>query len=112
MNLTERFCLSSRVPEMNPQNRRRKPRCLLLPSLPPIKEIDLLTVYSIPGIKTVIRMTTKLLILIVLLLAPAIIARADTYSTFKTTRFYSANGRYFIEVTPNKHMTLYANDRT
>ena len=34
-------------------------------------------------------------------------ARADTYSTFKTTRYYSANRRYFVEVRPNRRAVLY-----
>ena len=57
-------------------------------------------------------MNSKVLILITLILVLASITRADTYSSFKTTRFYSANGRYFVEVTPNKHATLYANGRS
>jgi hypothetical protein len=42
----------------------------------------------------------------------AISAVADSYSTFQTKRFYSANRRYFIEVRPNKRATLYHNRRT
>ena len=37
-------------------------------------------------------------------------AHADTYSTFKTTRYYSANRRYFVEVTPNRRAVLYRVD--
>ncbi len=37
--------------------------------------------------------------------------RADTYSTFQTKRFYSANRRYFVEVTEKKRATLYRNGR-
>ncbi len=57
-------------------------------------------------------MRSKVLILITVILVLAPITRADTYSTFKTTRFYSANSRYFVEVTPNKRGTLYANGRS
>src|SRR5260370_15855034 len=57
-------------------------------------------------------MRSKVLILITVILVLAPITRADTYITFKTTRFYSANGRYFVEVTPNKRGTLYANGRS
>lgn len=57
-------------------------------------------------------MSSKVLILITLILVLAPITLADTHSTFQTTRFYSANGRYFVEVTPNKRGTLYANTRS
>jgi tetratricopeptide (TPR) repeat protein len=57
-------------------------------------------------------MHSKVLILITVILVLSPITRADTYSTFKTTRFYSADGRYFVEVTPNKRGTLYANGRS
>lgn len=33
--------------------------------------------------------------------------RADTYSTFTTRRYYSANRRYYVEVTPKRRATLY-----
>ncbi len=36
-------------------------------------------------------------------------AVADSYSTFQTTRYYSANRQYFIEVTEKKRATLYRN---
>ena len=36
---------------------------------------------------------------------------ADTYATFQTTRYYSANRRYFEEVTEKKRATLYRNGR-
>jgi hypothetical protein len=36
---------------------------------------------------------------------------ADTYSTFQTKRYYSANRRYFVEVTEKKRATLYYNSR-
>jgi tetratricopeptide (TPR) repeat protein len=39
------------------------------------------------------------------------IARADTYSDFHTRLYYSANHRYFVRITPNKHATLYRKDR-
>jgi hypothetical protein len=38
-------------------------------------------------------------------------ARADSYSTFQTTRYYSANKRFFVEVTPDKRATLYRRGR-
>ncbi|HEX9928796.1 MAG TPA: hypothetical protein VGB02_09700 [Pyrinomonadaceae bacterium] len=37
--------------------------------------------------------------------------RADTYSTFKTTRYYSANRRFFVVVNENKRAALYRNGR-
>lgn len=43
----------------------------------------------------------------VLCLAVYSIARADTYATFTTRRFYSANAHYFVEVKPDKQATLY-----
>src|SRR3989442_3043866 len=57
-------------------------------------------------------MKTKLSIAVVTLLLMTITAAADQYSSFKTTRFYSANRRYFVEVRPNKRATLYHNGRT
>jgi hypothetical protein len=33
--------------------------------------------------------------------------RADTYITFTTMRYYSANRRYYVEVTPKRRATLY-----
>jgi hypothetical protein len=36
---------------------------------------------------------------------------ADTYSSFETTRYYSANRRYFVIVTEKKRATLYRNGR-
>ena len=44
-----------------------------------------------------------------LALAPSVFA--DTYSTFQTTRYYSANRCYLVVVTQKKHATLYRNDR-
>lgn len=41
------------------------------------------------------------------LLAVVTSTRADTYSTFETTRYFSANGHYFVEVTPKQQATLY-----
>src|SRR2546422_9183334 len=38
-------------------------------------------------------------------------ALADTYSTFQTTRFYSTNRRYLVEVDAKKRATLYRNGR-
>jgi hypothetical protein len=37
--------------------------------------------------------------------------RADTYSTFQTTRYYSADRRYLVVVTEKKRATLYRNGR-
>jgi hypothetical protein len=48
------------------------------------------------------------------LIAIAIIggsAFGDSYRPFQTTRFYSANRRYFVEVRENKRATLYRNGR-
>ena len=36
---------------------------------------------------------------------------ADTYSTFQTTRYYSADRRYLVVVTEKKRATLYRNGR-
>lgn len=36
-------------------------------------------------------------------------ARADTYAAFETTKYYSANRSYFVEVTEQRHATLYRN---
>ncbi len=38
-------------------------------------------------------------------------AHADTYSTLQTKRYYSANRRYFVEVTEKKRAILYHNSR-
>lgn len=35
---------------------------------------------------------------------------ADTYIQFQTTRYYSANRRYFVEVNEKKRATLYVNE--
>jgi len=50
-------------------------------------------------------------ILLFALIVSASIARADTYSTYQTTRYYSSNHRYFVEVTEKKRATLYQNGR-
>lgn len=55
--------------------------------------------------------TLKATIIAILLLVPGTIARGDTYSTFQTTRFYSANDLYFVKVTPSKRATLYRKGR-
>jgi tetratricopeptide (TPR) repeat protein len=57
-----------------------------------------------------IRTYRAITIAIVLLIFGAT-AHADTYSTFETTRYYSANNRYFVKVLPNKNATLYRRDR-
>jgi hypothetical protein len=38
-------------------------------------------------------------------------AYGDTFSTFQTTRYYSAKRHYFVEVTEKKRATLYRNER-
>jgi len=38
-------------------------------------------------------------------------AFADQYSTFRATRFYFANRRYFVEVRENKRAALYRDGR-
>lgn len=43
------------------------------------------------------------------LLAASVGARADTYSTFKKSRYYSADRRYFVEVDEKKRAALYMN---
>jgi hypothetical protein len=51
--------------------------------------------------------------LIVLLSSIALVPSisADTYSTFQTTRYYSANRRYLVIVTERKRASLYRNGR-
>ena len=51
--------------------------------------------------------------LIVLLCSVAFVPSicADTYSTFQTSRYYSANRRYLVIVTEKKRATLYRNGR-
>jgi hypothetical protein len=39
------------------------------------------------------------------------VVRADTYSGYVATRYYSANRKYFVEVNEKKRATLYLNDR-
>jgi tetratricopeptide (TPR) repeat protein len=51
------------------------------------------------------------IIVAIVFLALGAIAHADTYSTFQTTRYYSTNHQYFVEVTPNKRATLYLSGR-
>jgi len=43
--------------------------------------------------------------------AGAAVVRADTYSTFQTTRYYSADRRYVVVVTEKKRATLYRSGR-
>ena len=50
-------------------------------------------------------------IVLLTLIAPAVTS-ADTYATFQTTRYYSANRHYFVEVTEKKRATLYRNGRS
>ena len=51
------------------------------------------------------------LILVVTLLIAVGNVLADSYSTFQTKRFYSANRNYFVEVSGRKRATLYRNGR-
>ncbi len=37
--------------------------------------------------------------------------KADTYNTFETSNYYSANRKVFVKVTPNKKAVLYKNGR-
>jgi len=52
-------------------------------------------------------MKTRTLLVVLLCLAACAIVRADTYIEFRTSRFYSANGSYFVEVRPDRRATLY-----
>ena len=52
-------------------------------------------------------MKTRTLLVAFLCLASYSIARADTYIEFRTTRFYSANAGYYVEVRPDRRATLY-----
>jgi hypothetical protein len=45
----------------------------------------------------------------VALVLPTVVVRADTYGTFQTTRYYSQNQQYFLEVTEKQKATLYKN---
>jgi hypothetical protein len=53
--------------------------------------------------------TSIILVLTSLILAGNILA--DSYSTFQTKRFYSANRNYFVEVNGRKRASLYRNGR-
>ncbi len=53
----------------------------------------------------------KKLALVLGLLASTVTVWADTYSTFKTTRYYSDNKRFSVEVTPKRRATLYRGGR-
>ncbi len=46
-------------------------------------------------------------LLIVALIGWTATANADTYSTFQTTRYYSANRQYIVELKPNKRALVY-----
>lgn len=48
---------------------------------------------------------------LVAIISSAAVIHADTYSTFETTRYYSANRHYFVVVTEKKNATLYQNGR-
>lgn len=43
--------------------------------------------------------------------AATVVSALDQYSTFKTTRYYSSNLRYFVLVTSTRQATLYRADR-
>ena len=49
----------------------------------------------------------KKLMLIISMLTLTLSARADTYSTFKTMRYYSDNKLYYLRITANKRAALY-----
>jgi hypothetical protein len=53
--------------------------------------------------------TCVIIVLVSLVLAGNVLA--DSYTTFQTKRFYSANRNYFVEVNGNKRATLYRNGR-
>jgi hypothetical protein len=55
------------------------------------------------------RKLQALFVLAFVLLAASGGARADTYSTFRKQRYYSADRRYFVEVDEKKRATLYMN---
>ena len=40
-----------------------------------------------------------------------IVAKADTYSKFETTKYYSKNQEFHVEVTPDKKAILYKNKK-
>ncbi len=54
---------------------------------------------------------TCVVVFIVSLVVTAPTTRADSYSTFQTSRYYSANKRFFVKVTPDKRATLYRRGR-
>ena len=56
------------------------------------------------------KLSTCLIIVVALLILAGNVF-ADSYITFQTTRFYSANRNYFVEVNGNKRATLYRNSR-
>jgi hypothetical protein len=49
------------------------------------------------------------LILLVTFVIPSLVAYGDTYGTFQTTRYYSQNRQYFLEVNAKQKATLYKN---
>ena len=58
------------------------------------------------------RMNTKKLLLGLIVLGVLVFAQSaysDTFSTFQTTRYYSAKRHYFVKVTEKKRATLYRN---
>lgn len=56
-------------------------------------------------------MKRKFIIILVLIWSAIVSNAADTYSTFQTTRYYSENGRFFVEVEPDKTATLYRQEK-
>jgi len=51
--------------------------------------------------------TLKIVTLVMFVILGWSTSLADSYATFETKRFYSANNVYFVEVTPNKLATFY-----
>lgn len=56
------------------------------------------------------RIVAEALTITLALLVLVTSARADTYSTFTTRRYYSTNRHYFVEVTPERRASLYRVD--
>lgn len=56
------------------------------------------------------RTITKALTITLAVLVLVTTTRADSYSTFTTTKYYSADRRFYVEVTPKRLATLYRVD--
>ena len=54
-------------------------------------------------------MYLRVLVLVVALGASSFVARSDSYGTFRTTRYYSLNQQYFLEVNEKQKAALYKN---